>query len=139
MISRFFIDRPIFATVLSLVITLAGTVAVLSLPIAQYPPIAPPTVEVTAFYPGANSQDVADTVAAPLEQQVNGVENMMYMSSQCTNDGTYTLTVTPVALTASGRVAWACETRFCTSTWAMFRSAPRAKVTVRVYEPSLAD
>src|SRR5437763_5551999 len=92
--SRFFIDRPIFASVLSIVITLAGGIAVLTLPIAQYPEITPPTVEVAAFYPGANARVVADTVAAPIEQQVNGVENMMYMSSQCTNDGAYKLTVT---------------------------------------------
>ncbi len=65
-----------------------------TLPVAQYPDITPPTVEVSAYYPGANAQVVADTVAAPIEQQVNGVENMMYMSSQCTNDGNYTLTVT---------------------------------------------
>src|SRR3977135_3641303 len=94
MFSRFFIDRPIFASVLSIVITLAGGIAVFTLPIAQYPEITPPTVEVSAAYPGANSQVVADTVAAPIEQQVNGVENMMYMSSQCTNDGNYTLTIT---------------------------------------------
>jgi multidrug efflux pump subunit AcrB len=92
--SRFFINRPIFASVLSIVITLAGGLAVFTLPIAQYPEITPPTVEVSATYPGANAQVVADTVAAPIEQQVNGVENMMYMSSQCTNDGTYTLTIT---------------------------------------------
>jgi multidrug efflux pump len=92
--SRFFINRPIFASVLSIVIVLAGTIAVCTLPVAQYPEIAPPTVEVSAYYPGANAKVVADTVAAPIEQQVNGVENMMYMSSQCTNDGKYTLTVT---------------------------------------------
>src|SRR3954454_11429317 len=94
MFSKFFIDRPIFASVLSIIITLAGGIAVWTLPVAQYPEIAPPTVEVSAYYPGANAKVVADTVAAPIEQQVNGVEGMMYMSSQCTNDGAYTLTVT---------------------------------------------
>ena len=94
MIPRFFIDRPIFASVLSIVITLAGAVAAFSLPIAQYPEVAPPTVVVTAAYPGANALTVQDTVAAPIEEQVSGVEGMTYMSSQCTNDGTYTLTVT---------------------------------------------
>ncbi len=94
MFSSFFINRPIFASVLSIIVTLAGAIAVFSLPIAQYPDITPPTVEVSAVYPGANAQVVADTVAAPIEQQVNGVEGMLYMSSQCTNDGTYSLTVT---------------------------------------------
>ena len=94
MFSRFFIDRPIFASVLSIVITLAGGIALFTLPITQYPEITPPTVEVSAFYPGAHANTVADTVAAPIEQQVNGVEDMMYMASQCTNDGAYILTVT---------------------------------------------
>ena len=94
MFSRFFIQRPIAAAVMSIVIVLGGGVALFTLPVAQYPEIAPPTVEVSAAYPGANAQVVADTVAAPIEQQVNGVENMMYMSSQCTNDGSYTLTIT---------------------------------------------
>src|SRR5690349_11114826 len=84
--SRFFIDRPIFATVLSIAITLAGGLALWALPIAMYPPIAPPTVSVSCQYPGASAQVVAETVAAPIEQQVNGVENMMYMSSTSAND-----------------------------------------------------
>ena len=92
--SQFFIDRPIFAAVLSIVITLAGGIAVFTLPLAQYPQITPPTVQVDCNYPGASAQVVAETVAAPIEQQVNGVEDMLYMSSQCTNDGRYNLTVT---------------------------------------------
>jgi multidrug efflux pump len=92
--TRFFIDRPIFASVLSIIITLAGGIALVSLPIAQYPEITPPTVEVSAVYPGANAQVVVDTVAAPIEQQVNGVEGMLYMSSQSSNDGSYALDVT---------------------------------------------
>src|SRR6266513_4098045 len=94
MLARFFIDRPVLAWVISIVIILLGAIAAGFLPIAEYPQITPPTVRVTASYPGANAQVVADTVAAPIEQQVNGVERMLYMSSQCTNDGAYNLTVT---------------------------------------------
>jgi multidrug efflux pump len=94
MFSRFFIDRPIFASVLSIVITLAGGISVFSLPLAQFPSVSPPTVSVTCVYPGASAKDVAEAVAAPIEQQVNGVENMYYMSSSCANDGSYNLTVT---------------------------------------------
>src|SRR6516165_1116165 len=94
MFSHFFIERPIFASVLSIVITLAGAVAAVNLPLAQYPPITPPSIMVMCNYPGANAQVVADSVAAPIEQQVNGVEDMLYMVSQSNNDGSYTLTVT---------------------------------------------
>src|SRR5262245_37316675 len=94
MFSHFFIDRPIFATVMSLAVTLVGTVALFLLPLAQYPRITPPAVQVSISYPGANAQTVADTVAAPIEQQVNGVPGMLYMSSQSGNDGTYSLQVT---------------------------------------------
>src|SRR5438874_2842763 len=94
MITRFFIDRPVLAWVISFVIVLFGAVAVGFLPVAEYPEIQPPTVRVTANYPGASAQVVADTVAAPIEQQVVGVEGMLYMSSQSNNDGSYMLDVT---------------------------------------------
>ncbi|MCI0685105.1 MAG: efflux RND transporter permease subunit [Gemmataceae bacterium] len=94
MLARFFIDRPVLAWVISLVIVLLGGIAAALLPIAEYPEISPPTVQVVARYPGANARVVADTVAGPVEQQVVGVENMLYMSSQSNNDGSYTLDVT---------------------------------------------
>jgi multidrug efflux pump len=90
----FFIRRPIFAAVLSILVTLGGVVGLVRLPVALYPEITPPTVEVSASYPGAHARTVADTVAAPIEETVNGVENMLYMSSTAANDGTYSLTVT---------------------------------------------
>jgi multidrug efflux pump subunit AcrB len=92
--SSFFIDRPRFAIVISLVTTLIGGIALLSLPIAQYPEVTPPTIVVSANYPGANPKVIAETVAAPIEQQVNGVEKMLYMSSQSTSDGQMQLTIT---------------------------------------------
>src|SRR5262247_1625668 len=94
MLARFFIDRPVLAWVISIIIVLLGAIAAGFLPIAEYPEITPPTVRVTANYPGANAKVVAETVAAPIEQQVVGVEGMLYMSSQSNNDGSYTLDVT---------------------------------------------
>jgi HAE1 family hydrophobic/amphiphilic exporter-1 len=93
-LSHFFIDRPIFAAAVSVVITLAGLIAYLTLPVDQYPQVAPPTVSVNASYPGATAEELADTVAAPLEQQINGITNMLYMSSQSSGEGRVTITVT---------------------------------------------
>lgn len=94
MFVRFFIDRPIFASVVAIIILLAGTLSLLSLPIAQYPEIAPPSVSVTASYTGADAQTVEEAVASPIEEQVNGAEDMMYMKSISSNDGSMALTVT---------------------------------------------
>jgi multidrug efflux pump subunit AcrB len=96
-LTHFFIDRPRFAVVLSTFVTLLGLGALAELPVAQYPEVVPPTVQVTTSYPGASAQTVARTVATPLEQQINGVENMIYMSSQSTGDGNLTITVTSVS------------------------------------------
>ena len=94
MVSRFFIERPILANVIAILIVILGIVAVLRLPVAQYPEITPPTVQVTATYPGASARVLADTVALPIEQQVNGVEDMLYMQSTSASDGTYKLIIT---------------------------------------------
>ncbi len=94
MLAKFFIERPVLANVIAFVTILLGAVALGVLPVSQYPPITPPTVQVTTTYPGASAKTLVETVALPIEQQVNGVEKMLYMQSNCTGDGRYTLTVT---------------------------------------------
>ena len=91
--SHFFIDRPIFASVLSVIIVIVGLIAQRSLPVAEYPEIAPPTVNVTATYPGASAEVIAETVATPLEQEINGVDDMLYINSQSTGDGRLSINV----------------------------------------------
>src|SRR4026207_125165 len=113
--SRFFIDRPIFAAVLSIIIFVAGLMAMFGLPVSEYPEVVPPSVVVRAIYPGANPRVISEAVATPLEEQINGVENMLYMSSQATSDGVLTTTVTfrigtdpdPAQVPAQNRVAQA--------------------------------
>ena len=94
MISKFFIDRPRFAVVLSLLMSVVGALALFLLPVAQYPEIAPPTIRVSTVYPGASARVVSDTVGAPLEKAVNGVEGMMYLSSSASDSGAYVMSVT---------------------------------------------
>ena len=92
--SKVFIDRPILAAVLSILIFVAGLIAIPNLAVSEYPEVSPPTIQVTAIYPGANPKIIADTVAAPLEEAINGAENMIYMKSAASSDGTLSLTVT---------------------------------------------
>ncbi len=94
MISKFFIERPVLANVIAILMVVIGIVSLLALPVAQYPNVVPPTVSVTTRYPGASARTVIDTVALPIEQQVNGVEGMLYMQSFAASDGSYSLTVT---------------------------------------------
>jgi len=138
MFSKFFINRPIFAAVVSIVITLTGAIALLDLPVAQYPGIEPPTVTVSTSYPGANPRVVADTVAAPIEQQVNGVEGMLYMSSVSAADGSYNLTVTFETGTDLDMAAVLVQNRVAVASSSLPEDVKRIGVTTKKKSPSFA-
>lgn len=136
--THFFIDRPIFAAVLSLVILLVGGLALLGLPIAQYPEIAPPTVVVSTLYPGANARIVAETVATPIEQEVNGVEDMLYMSSQSTNSGNMSLTITFKPGTDLDKAQVLVQNRVALAEPRLPQEVNRQGVTVKKRSPDLS-
>lgn len=135
--SHFFIDRPIFASVLSVVILIVGGLAYFTLPVSQYPEIALPTVVVTASYPGATPETIAETVATPIEQEVNGVENMLYMESQSTTDGTMTLTVTFELGTDVDQAQVLVQNRVSVAEARLPEEARRIGVTTRKSSPEL--
>ncbi|QEL14986.1 efflux RND transporter permease subunit [Limnoglobus roseus] len=137
MLARFFVDRPIFAWVISIVIVMGGVAAGFTLPVAQYPEITPPSVVVTCAYPGASAKVVADSVAAPIEQQVNGVEKMLYMSSQSGNDGTYTLTVTFEIGTDSNIAQVLVQNRVALANPQLPQEVQRQGVTVKKRSPDI--
>ena len=134
-LSHFFIDRPVFAGVIAVLITLVGAIAYPNLPVSQYPEIAPPTVNVTASYPGASAEILADAVATPIEQQINGVENMLYMSSQSTGDGHVTITVTFKLGTDPNAAQVLVENRVATATPHLPAEVVASGVTVRKSSP----
>ncbi len=137
MISRFFISRPVFAGVVAIIMVLAGALATTQLPVEQYPQITPPTVQVTSVYPGADAKTVADTVGAPIEQAVNGVEGMLYMSSISSDDGSYSLTVTFELGTEVDLASVRVQTRLSTAEPRLPTEVRAQGVTVRKQSPSL--
>ncbi|MHB1422385.1 MAG: efflux RND transporter permease subunit [Gemmataceae bacterium] len=137
MFARFFVDRPIFATVLSVVIVLVGLVALVRLPLAQYPEVAPPTISVTAVFPGANARVVADTVATPIEQEINGVEDMIYMSSRCTNDGQMILDITFALGTDLDKAQVLVQNRVAIAQAKLPEEVQRQGVTTKKKSPSI--
>ena len=137
MFSRFFIYRPVFATVLSMVIVIAGVVMLRGLPIAQFPEITPPTVQVQAVYPGASAQVVAETVGAPIEQQVNGVAGMVYMASTSSSDGVYRLTITFEVGTDLEQAAVLVQNRVNVATSSLPEAVIRQGVTTKPQSPNI--
>src|SRR5215207_10903267 len=135
--AHFFVDRPIFASVLSIVLLLLGGIAYTGLPVAQYPEIAPPTIVVRATYPGANAETVAETVATPLEQEVNGVENMLYMSSYSSGDGSMQLTITFKLGTDLDTAQVLVQNRVAIATPRLPEEVRRLGVTTRKSSPDL--
>jgi HAE1 family hydrophobic/amphiphilic exporter-1 len=136
-IAHFFVDRPVFASVLSIAIFLVGIVAYQTLPVAQYPEIAPPTIVVRASYPGANAETVAATVATPLEQEINGVEDMLYMSSYSTSDGSMALTITFKLGTDLDTANVLVQNRVATATPRLPEEVRRLGITTRKSSPNL--
>ncbi|WP_213979712.1 multidrug efflux RND transporter permease subunit [Sphingomonas sp. dw_22] len=136
-IARFFIDRPIFAGVLALAIAIVGAIAYFALPVSQYPNIVPPTVTVTASYPGANAQTVAETVAAPVEQAINGVDDMLYQSSQSTGDGKLTITVTFKVGTDPDKAQVLVQNRVATALPRLPEEVQRLGIETRKISPSI--
>ncbi|MBN8904079.1 MAG: efflux RND transporter permease subunit, partial [Rhodospirillales bacterium] len=136
-LSHFFIDRPVFATVLSVFLTIVGGIAYFALPIARYPEIAPPTIVVSASYPGASAEVVSQTVATPLEQQINGVENMLFMNSQATGDGKLTLTVTFKLGTDLDTAQVLTQNRVAVATPRLPETVQRLGVTVKKNSPDM--
>jgi multidrug efflux pump len=137
MLARFFVDRPVLATVLSIVIVIIGSVALTQLPVAQYPEVTPPTVQVAALYPGANAETVAKTVATPIEQEVNGVEGMIYMASRCTNDGQMLLDVTFKLGTDLDKAQVLVQNRVAVAQAKLPEEVKRTGVTTKKKSPSI--
>jgi multidrug efflux pump len=136
-LSHFFVDRPVFATVLSIVIVIVGLIALWTLPVAEYPEVVPPTVVVRATYPGASPEIIAQTVATPLEQEINGVENMLYMSSQATTDGQMQLTITFKLGTDLDRAQVQVENRVAVAEPRLPEEVRRIGITTRKSSPDL--
>ena len=135
--ARFFIDRPIFASVLSILIVLVGVIAYFSLPLAQYPNVAPPTISVSASYSGSNARAVADSVATLIEDQVNGVEGMLYMESSSTNDGRMNLSVTFETGTDLNDALVLVQNRVSLATSKLPEQVKKVGVTVRKRSPTV--